>query len=952
MKKTLPILFLLLSFNLFSQSYSELSSAGLENKSLGSIATGDLNNDGYLDAITTGIDESSELSTSVYINDQDGSFTKLNVSLTPLYNATIALGDYNNDGFLDVLLAGEGYDPLASLWKNNGDLTFTEVEAGLTNLGGTNAEFGDVDNDGDLDLLLSGSIKNENGSYSSDLRLYSNEGNDSFIEFDLSFTSYSVVGTLGDFDNDGDLDLLSGGGSLEIYPNNGDGTFSPPQNYGSFPAGQMKWFDFDNDGDLDFIISGRGSGADEYFTKIYQNVGAENNWFVELQDTDFANPSRGKLDIRDYNSDGYLDLLITGTLDFSTNSFVTKIYDNSGTTFSENSTISLPQLGSGDGNWFDIDNDGDLDLLLTGEEDQGSNVKKTVVYRNDENGNTYSTNSTPNAPSELSWTWTNEVTSFSWGAGSDNETPTLELSYNLGVGTTTEASNILFPESNSDGSRLVQKLGNAQNNTEKLLANLEDGIFYFKVQSIDGSLAGSEFSEAEKFAVGIPASPSSAQAAINSDDDIEITWTDNSVNEFSFVIEQKSNLNADYVEVGTVETDVNSISISGLVDGIYTFRIKAINPNGESEYIETNDVAVGIPAAPSDAQAAINTDDIEITWTDNSVNEFSFVIEQKSNLNADYVEVGTVETDVNSISISGLDDAIYTFRIKAINPNGESEYIETNDVAVGIPTAPSDAQAVVNTDDDIEITWTDNSVNEFSFVIEQKSNLNADYAEVESVETDENSISISGLDNAIYTFRIKAINPNGESEYIETNDVAFGIPAAPSNFSATLNNDRSVLLAWDDLVNERTYKLERTSNNGDSYVEIAILEMDIQEYLDENLIPGTYSYRIQSINENGESDFVNSDLSIEIVLGISDSNKSNLSIYPNPVFDDFVYVKTPDNHLLYDIQISDLTGKTLNPPITHFNDSWRIDFAGIQSGVYIVNAKKGNEILSQRVIIE
>lgn len=770
MKKTLPFLFLLFSLNLFSQTYSELSNTGLENKSLGSIATGDLNNDGYLDVITTGIDESSELSTSLYINDQDGTFTKLNVELTPLYNATIALGDYNNDGFLDILLAGEGYDPLSSLWKNNGDLSFTEVDAGLADLGGTNAEFRDIDNDGDLDILLSGSIRNENGSYSRDLRLYSNEGNDSFVEVELSFTSYAVVGSLGDFDNDGDLDLLSGGGSLEIYPNNGDGTFSSPQSYGSFPAGEMKWFDFNNDGNLDFIVSGRGFEADEYFTKVYQNVGVDNDWFVELQDTDFANPRRGKLDIRDYNNDGNLDLFITGTLDFSTNSFVSKIYDNSGSSFFENSSISLPQLGSGDGSWFDIDNDGDLDLILTGEEVQGANVKKTVVYRNDGNDNINTVNSIPNAPSALSWTWVDDITTFSWEAGSDNETPTLELGYNLGVGSDIEASNILFPESNNDGSRLIQKLGNAQNNTTKTITSIEDGIYYFKVQSIDGALTGSEFSESEKFAVGIPTDPSNASASSNSNEDIVITWTDNSVNEFSFVIEQKSNINSDYTEIG-------------------------------------------------------------------------------------------------------------------------------------------------------------------------------------STNTDENSFSISSLEDAIYTFKIKAVNPNGESEYIETNDVAVGIPTTPSNFTATLN-DRSVSLSWDDLVNERNYKLERSANEGESYEVLATLEMDIEEYLDENLAPGLYSYRIQSINENGESDFVNSDISIEIVLSIDDSKKANLSIYPNPAIQDFVYLKTSDKHMLNDIQISDLTGKKLSLQVTNVNNLWRIDFADVQSGIYIIKTKKGDEIISQRIIIE
>ncbi len=585
MKNFLFIYYLVVSTSLYSQSYSEIMNTDLENKSLSSVTAGDLNNDGYIDMVTTGIDENSELSTSIYINDQDGSFTKLNIpGLTPLYNATIELGDYNNDGYLDILLAGEGYDPLATLWKNNGDLTFTEVSVGLDNLGGTNAEFRDIDNDGDLDILISGSIRQEDGSYLSDLRLYSNEGNDSFTEFELSFSSYAVVGTLGDYDNDGDLDLIIGGGALEIYPNNGDGTFSSPIDLGiSFPAGQIHWFDYNNDQKLDFVISGRGFSANEYFTKLFENTGDENELFVEVVNTSFSNPIRQKLDIRDYNSDGYIDLLLTGTLDFATNSFVTQIYDNSGDSFSENSSVNLPQLGSGDGNWFDIDNDGDLDLILSGEEVQGENVKRTVLLRNDDNSNIYSSNTIPDPPSELSWSWSNGITTLMWNEGTDAETSLVELSYNIGLGSTSDAINIIFPESNiSTGKRLINRLGNAHNNNQKILRNLDDGIYYFNVQTIDAALQGSGFSQAKKFAVGIPDAPVNFTAELI-EKNVTLTW-DDIVNETSYILERSKDDIDNYEVISTIEEDILSFTDNELESGNYHYRIKAINENGESNY--------------------------------------------------------------------------------------------------------------------------------------------------------------------------------------------------------------------------------------------------------------------------------------------------------------------------------------------------------------------------------
>lgn len=127
--------------NASGQSYSELSGSQPEARKLGAVATGDLNNDGCLDIVTTGLSEISELSTTIYTNNHDGTFTKLDVlALTPMYNSRISLGDYNNDGHLDILLSGEAYDPLCVRWKNNGDLTFSPVDSGLEPLGGYNNE--------------------------------------------------------------------------------------------------------------------------------------------------------------------------------------------------------------------------------------------------------------------------------------------------------------------------------------------------------------------------------------------------------------------------------------------------------------------------------------------------------------------------------------------------------------------------------------------------------------------------------------------------------------------------------------------------------------------------------------------------------------------------------------------------------------------------------------------
>lgn len=170
--------------------------------------------------------------------------------------------DYNNDGLVDLFVAKCGCDPEDLLMPNSPGGIFTDVapELGLNDTHQSwSSAWGDFDNDGDMDVMI--------GSSSSSVhKLMRNNGDGTFTNITNEAgananNGQSIEWTTHDFNNDGWLDILGGAGLLV---NDGDGTFtmdvSAPENG---PVGDMN-----NDGYLDVINSGL----------ININQSAGNNW--------------------------------------------------------------------------------------------------------------------------------------------------------------------------------------------------------------------------------------------------------------------------------------------------------------------------------------------------------------------------------------------------------------------------------------------------------------------------------------------------------------------------------------------------------------------------------------------------------------------------------------------------------------------------------------------------
>jgi len=124
-----------------------------------SLAWGDYDGDGNLDLAIAGNASGFVLTSAIYRNNGDGTFTDINAGLTGMERCSLSWGDYNSDDYPDLAIAGllNGSDTQTSkIYRNNGDGTFTDINADLTGVAQCSVAWGNYDNDDDLDLAIAG----------------------------------------------------------------------------------------------------------------------------------------------------------------------------------------------------------------------------------------------------------------------------------------------------------------------------------------------------------------------------------------------------------------------------------------------------------------------------------------------------------------------------------------------------------------------------------------------------------------------------------------------------------------------------------------------------------------------------------------------------------------------------------------------------------------------------
>ncbi len=470
---------------------------------------GDYNNDGLLDIFYVGGENVYNTHIGLLKNNGNSQWepVALPTDATPLAQASAIWINYNNDGYLDLIVSGLSADSTSTMYA-------------LKNLGGDNGfaidttcSFGwgvyhennniqgmsviDYNNDGWMDFVITGTPSswdmcwdwrctaiyiNQKGYFSKDQKYTSfNKRNGNVFVCDANSDGLFDVFNTGYGDNG-----LGYGANGHLNTGDGFSNFSGVTFLGysgwAAPVGAAFSVDVNNDG-LQDIIQITRNPADSWSN--YAAVWLYDGTTYSQKQNCGITGGDAIVSVGDVNNDGYLDIFYSGYPN------VRLAYGNGDGTFTEYAfTGDLAEFGSRSGmiNLVDIDGDNRLDIQANGYNEPKGGYCNALA----KNVSTDMTNEAPTAPTNLTITTTDKGYKLTWEAGTDDKTPTKALRYNV-IATTDD--NKVFAINPADLNTGKQKVAGGYtaylNTLSYEMYSQEFTTFY--VQTIDGANVGSEF---------------------------------------------------------------------------------------------------------------------------------------------------------------------------------------------------------------------------------------------------------------------------------------------------------------------------------------------------------------------------------------------------------------------------------------------------------------------------
>lgn len=728
----------------------------------------------------------------------------------------------------------------------------------------------------------------------------------------------------GDYDNDGDKDIVIIGtpaniAATKFYINNNDGTFTENLNHGfrNVGDGDLEWEDYNSDGNVDLLISGvdnTGGGNATAVTRIYKNLG--NGSFQELADN-FLNIYQGSVEWIDFNNDNKPDFLVSGRTSPQgvTNSIA--LYKNMGGDNFVTVTTPFENFSQSDFECADFDNDGDMDIAVAGFTGSGGATK---IYKN--NGNetfTLHRQFTSAMRASLNWgDYNNDGNVDLVISGFSGAVQTLRVYKNI-TGTFTEINDPEFVGGEQGATNWIDY--DNDGDLDILSSVIGDGVWTTRIYRNDGSDAFS--------------------LQVNS----------------GFPVSDFSNISCiDFENDGDLDV---------------FFPISFSSSNAMCFYINNSSTPNILPNTPVTNSEVISGSQATISWsasTDNATPQSTLTYNIYVTHNADTIITpnscksgkrkvlrgGNRQYHRNYV-ISNLKPGDYNWSVQAVdNSFNSSTFATAKSFHVNYPPVINGMLNSVNTNEDTPVAISVNNL-----VINDPDN---DFPEDFAVTIlPGNNYTFSGNVltpardfNGTLTVPIKVSDGTDQSAIVNLSVTVVAVNDAP--VIKGLKNPLSTIEEAPITISISNINVQDPDNTFPD--DFSLTVSDGANYtLENNTVTAARGFAgtltVPIIVNDGTIDSAPFSASIKVamIVGLIDQEFDEVTFYPNPA-SDFVNILLPEapKHIL----LFDALSKCLEIPVdSNFeNKQVRLDVKSLQKGVYIVLISLGDRTIRQRLLID
>jgi hypothetical protein len=452
--------------------------------------------------------------------------------------------------------------------------------------------------------------------------------------------------------------------------------------------------------------------------------------------------------------------------------------------------------------------------------------------------------------------------------------------------------------------------------------------------------------------------PSNLVATANSASlQVGLTWTDNATNETAYTVERATGSGA-YSVIATLGANVASYTDTGLIAGTtYSYKVRANAGTTYSNYSNVVTATINVAttvSAPSNLVATANSASLQVglTWVDNASNETAYTVERATGSGA-YSVIATLGANVASYTDTGLvAGTTYSYKVRA---NAGATYSGYSNVATVTITSTGVAAPIASANgiyaEGFYTYW--GSANSGTSYEVQLYTSALGWTTFGTSTTYYLYIPKQGSATS-YTFRVRAINASGTSNWSNTVDVSLpGALATPTNVGNSGVYASGFYSSWGTVSNAASYEVQlyNSATGWSTFGTSTIYYL----WIPKQGSNASYRFRVRAVNASGTSEWSNYvDISLPLAgptaqnEPIAATDKQVFLIYPNPASNNVNFSLNNENITSGTLYIYNSFGKLIDVVRNQSNYS----VGHLPRGVYIVKLVDNSVEITKSLIVK